>query len=120
MCRSTRIAAQASGIELKDVSHADAHPTDARLTAALLRVGGDPLHRSTLRLGEQKRRRRTLLEMTLHRIADLSAEVLQRVGLSVDRLPDGLGTEGAVVSFLHQKQQFVHDPPTTGASLASF
>ena len=46
-------AAQASGIELKDVSDTDAHPTNARLTAALLRVGGDPLHRSTLQLIQQ-------------------------------------------------------------------
>jgi hypothetical protein len=35
------------------VSDTDAHPTNARLTAALLRVGGDPLHRSTLKLSQQ-------------------------------------------------------------------
>ncbi len=47
--RQDLLAAQACGIELKNVNDADPHPADAGLAAALLRVGGDSItHACTL------------------------------------------------------------------------
>jgi len=56
--------------------------------------------------------------MTLHGIADLAAEIFQRVGLGVDGLPHGLSAVKAVVGFLHQEEQLAHHRLASASTLA--
>ncbi len=60
-----------------------------------------------------QRRSLPLIEVAMHRIANLLVELVEAVRLGMNRLPHSAGAIGAILRFLHNEQNLVH-----GADLA--
>ena len=61
-----------------------------------------------------QRRSLTLIEVAVHRVANLLVELVEAISLSMNRLTHGVGAIGAIFSLFDNKKDFLHD-----ASLAS-
>jgi hypothetical protein len=55
-----------------------------------------------------QRRSLPLLKVAVHRIANLLVQLIQGIGLGMNRLAHGAGTIGAILRFLHNEQNLVH------------
>lgn len=56
-----------------------------------------------------QRRSLTLIEVTVHRIANLLVQLVEAVRLGMNRLPHSAGAIRAILSLFDNKKDFVHD-----------
>jgi hypothetical protein len=50
----------------------------------------------------------TLIEVTVHRVANLLVELVEAIRLGMNRLTHGAGAIGAILRFLHNEQNLIH------------
>ena len=55
-----------------------------------------------------QRRSLPLIEVAMHRVANLLVELVEAISLSMNRLTHGVGAIRAILRFLHNEQNLVH------------